>query len=157
MADSDDLAYEPPPADAPPAASPSTEGQASPPDRNGMLRLAGIGLVVAAIALLALRVLVLATVSAVAPMPPPRPQEAPATPTAVVPTPATPELDPATAAPGGACPEGVMPPDGVPVGWLARVAGCSNIALATLDGVRQWVRRDRLDDDIYNQLPEVVP
>jgi predicted lipid-binding transport protein (Tim44 family) len=125
-----------------------------------MLRLAAIGLVAAVIALLALRVLVLATVGAVAPKPPPRAQEAPAataTPTAEAPAPAAPELDPATAAAGNACPEGVTPPDGVPVGWLARVAGCSDIALATLDGVRQWVRRDRLDDDIYYQLPEVTP
>jgi hypothetical protein len=110
-------------------------------------------------------------VAPVAPTPA-KPQEAAATATVIPPAtaapilaaPPTPEptlvpLTPAPAAPtaGDACPDALAPPAGARVGWLARAAGCPDIALANLDGVRQWVRRDALSDDIYGQLPEIEP
>jgi hypothetical protein len=81
-------------------------------------------------------------------------------PAAITPTPApTITPTPASALPtvGSACPTAIAPPLRARVGWLARVAGCPTIALASINGTRTWVRRDTLPDEVYAQLPEVTP
>ncbi len=145
-----------------------------PPPRPGLAVRVIAGAVIGLIVILTVRIAVLAVFPPSASRPTPTapaptraplpalvPAEAPAPPQqAATPTPTpAPAPAPAPAAPtiGDACPPAVTPPDGARVGWLARAAGCPDIALGNLDGVRQWVRRDRLSDDVYNQLPEVEP
>lgn len=142
-----------------------------PPPQTGLALRILAGVVLTLIAVLVVRVIVLALIpqappSIAATAAPVAPAEAATTAPApaALPAPARPgpTPTPTAAAPaeptiGEACPPAITPPAGARVGWLARAAGCPNIALANLDGVRQWVRRDRLSDDVYNQLPEVEP
>jgi hypothetical protein len=135
-----------------------------------------VGCIAALLALLALRVVVLALLPA-----PPALVAQTATPSAAAPAvaPAVPAQPSAQAAPrhdpapaptptqtealaqptvDNTCPEAITLDAGQRAGWLARVAGCPEIAMATVDGSRQWViRTNRLSDDVYNQLPEVSP
>jgi hypothetical protein len=141
-----------------------------PPERPQLPRNIIAGIIAAVLVLLTVRVIAVS----VAPMPAPATATpasatAPATaPAQAGPTPAatalpaltsTPTSTPAPAQPtaGDACPDAAEPPSGARIGWLARAAGCPDIALATLNGTRQWVRRAVLPDDLYNQLPEVEP
>jgi hypothetical protein len=62
---------------------------------------------------------------------------------------------PAPTAPG--CPDAIALPEGAPVGWVGRAAGCPAVALANLGGAHRWVLRGDLSDDIFEQLPEIQP
>lgn len=133
-----------------------------PPSSPNLIRNIVAGLIGAVLVFLAFRVIAAATFAPVTPTPA-KPEQAAATATTTPPSSPTPAptatATPAPAAPtaGDACPPADEPPAGARLGWLARATGCPDIALASVNGVRQWVRRSILPDDFYYQLPEVQP